>query len=423
MIVAHLGPPLGRTGGPGGYLAQLRAALEAFGSGGHDVRLPAPAPQSPRSTLRPSVRARALQGLRRLRRTVAQPPDYYRPSMSELVRMGGELDGMIARAWRDVQHEIAPSLEQAIGADAAVIVAHDAPSAEAALERRGPHQQVWLLMHSPMPLGLYLGWCWGVPDRPWTEVAAFPDVQRWMTKELRIIERVDRVLIPCREAVEELVRIAARFGPALSGAEELMTGASGPPVSSSAVAGRRRWGLPANRPVGLYLGNAQPYRGLDTLLAGLDRLQADGGPPGVVAVAGCPPDQLPLRRRLRALGSVSDVGDLLASVDFVINVNRFSLFDLSTIEALEAGRPLLMHETGGNRRFAALGAGAVMLPSLDPGAIARGLAEMFAMTPEVRGRLGAASRACYADHLSLAHLRNRHVALYDGAGAAAGAAR
>ena len=329
---------------------------------------------------------------------------------------------MIARAWQEVVAEVEPALVQAIERQADVIFAHDAPSAQAALERRAPGQQVWLLLHNPMPLALYLAWCWGVPDRSWDDVAAYPDVQRWTADECGVIEGVDRVFIPCAEAVDELVRAAPSFGRALSRAEFLLTGAAGP-VARDADGGRRSWGLPADRPVGLFLGNPQPYRGLDVLLAGLDRLPARGMPAGVVAIAGCPVDQLPIRPRLRALGHVADVGALLAAVDFVINVNRFSLFDLSTIEALQAGRPLLLHETGGNRTFASLGAGAMMLPSLDPQAIAKGLTDMFVQPPETRARLGAESRACYERHLTPRHLHDRHLALYDSVRARTGIGR
>ncbi len=417
MTVAHLGPPLGRTGGPGGYLAQLAGAIAHHGDGGHTVLLPAPAP--PRTAASASPFAPVRQAVRRVRRTVLGAPSYYRPSSSELLRSDGEIGRMISQAWREVVAEVEPALVQAIEAHADVIFAHDAPSAQAALERRAPGQQVWLMLHNPMPLALYLAWCWGVPDRAWDEVASYPDVQRWTADECGVIERVDRVFIPCAEAVDELVRAAPSFGRVLSRAEFLLTGAAGPVARRALDGGRRSWGLPVDRPVGLFLGNAQPYRGLDVLLAGLERLPQRGTPAGVVAVAGCPVDQLPIRPRLRALGHVADVGGLLAAVDFVINVNRFSLFDLSTIEALEAGRPLLLHETGGNRTFGALGAGAMMLPSLDPQTIATGLMDMFVQTPEALARLGAESRACYERHLTPRHLHDRHLALYNSAGARA----
>lgn len=413
MIVAHLGPPLGRMGGPGGYLAQLDAALAAHGTGGHTVLLPPRAAAS--AGMRPSWRGRWIGHLRRVKRRFSGSPAYYRPSTSELVRIGGALDRTIAQAWADVRQEIAPSLQQALDARADVIVAHDAPGAEAALEHRAKGQQVWMLMHTPMPLALYLAWCWGVPDRPWEEVASYPDVQSWMRRERAVIDQVDRLLIPCREAVDELVRIAARCAPSLERTEFLLTGAAGPPASRSRAEARAAFGLPASEPVGLFLGNAQPYRGLDVVLAAVERLDTRRALPGVVAVAGPPVSEIPLSRRLTALGPVAEVGDLLGAVDFAINVNRFSLFDLSTIEALEAGAPLLLHATGGNRTFAGLGAGAVMIDSLDPDVVAAGLTTMFRLPADERARLRAASRACYERHLTPRHLRDRHIALYDGA--------
>ena len=135
--------------------------------------------------------------------------------------------------------------------------------------------------------------------------------------------------------------------------------------------------------------------------------------PGVVAVAGPHPDKVRTHSRLRALGSVPGISDLLRAVDFVVNVNRFSLFDLSTIEAAEAGLPMLLHSTGGNRRFAQLGVGCVLVDDVDAGVIARGLSDIFTMSVSERGRLGSASRACYEAHLRPSLLLARHRALYD----------
>jgi glycosyltransferase involved in cell wall biosynthesis len=419
MIVAHIGPPLGRGGGPAGYLAQLASAADAHGAGAHQLLFPARVPARPAGAV-PDRWQQALAIARRVRHTLGGAPVGCRPPAAELVRAGGALDGTIGRAWAGVQDETAPSLERALDAGADVMFAHDAPSAEAALDGRDGAQQVWLLLHNPMPLALYLAWCWGVPERAWEEVASFPDVRRWTARELGVLDRVDRLLIPCADALVELTRAAAGFARVLDRVDTLMTGASGPRPSLTPIEARRRWGLPLDRPVGLFLGNPQPYRGLDALLAGVERLPRRG-PRGVVAVAGCPVERVPFGSRLRALGPVAGVGDLLRAVDFVVNVNRFSLFDLSTIEAAEAGLPLLLHDIGGNRTFASLGAGVVPLASLDPALIADELVQMFALSPEERARLGASSRACYERHLTPRHLLDRHLALYDGARAAVGA--
>lgn len=416
MIVAHLGPPTGRRGGPAGYLAQLQGALAGHGSGSHRVLLPSGGGNgaaSPATAPDP-----ALVAIRRLRRTWLGAPAFDRPSDADLRCEGGPVHQSIEATWLEIRRDIGPALEAGLSAPADVLFAHDAPSAEAALSRRGRGQQVWLLMHSPMPLALYLAWSFGVPDREWQEVAACPDVVEWITRELRVCESVDRLFLPCREAGEELVRGDGRFRPVVARASMLMTGAAAP-VRGGAQP-RSHWGLPDEVPIGLFLGTAQPYRGLDLLLAAVRRL-GRSDPAGVIAVAGCSADQIPFHPRLRALGPVSDVGDLLASVDVVVNVNRFSLFDLSTIEALEAGRPLLLTPVGGNLTFESLGAGCVMLESLEPAAIAGGMAAVFGLSRADLTAMGARSRACYEARLTPRHLRQRHVDLYDEVAATSGA--
>ena len=103
------------------------------------------------------------------------------------------------------------------------------------------------------------------------------------------------------------------------------------------------------------------------------------------------------------------------AVDFVVNVNVFSLFDLSTIEAAEAGRPMLLHGTGGNLRFEKLGVGCVMMSDLEVSTVAAGLETLFTMSVDRRRALGEASRAAYDAHLTLAHFWRAHTALYGAA--------
>ncbi|MEW6320188.1 MAG: glycosyltransferase family 4 protein [Acidobacteriota bacterium] len=414
MIVAHLGPPLGRLGGPSGYLAQLASAVEAQGTGDVRVLLPAPAPAALAGRGRPRV-ARLVTLARRLRRTAWGAPQFWRPAEPELLRLGGQLSRLIEQSWKTVQAECAPSLDAAMAARADVLFAHDPPSAELALARRQPGQQVWIFVHNPMPLALYLAWCWGVPERPWETVRGYPDVLAGIQRELRVLRAVDRIVVPSAEARGEMARVYQGFEAVMAGATLLLTGGAGParryPADRRSRL-RRRFGLPAKEPVALFLGNAQPYRGLDVLLDALTRLPSRRVLPGVVAVAGCPPDTLPLHARLAALGRVEEVSDLLAAVDVVINVNRFSLFDLSTIEALEAGCPLLLHAAGGNLTFHALGAGCELIPHLDPNTVAEGLSRVLAWSPADRAALGARSRTCWEAHLTPRHLLQRHLDVY-----------
>lgn len=418
MKVVHIGPSLARLGGPAGYLHELHGAAQGRETRGHEVLFPpsmppapprpAAAPASPAAPSLPSWKS--LQSFAgRLKRRVLGPPRQYRPQLAELRERGGRIHRMMEDTAAQVVAESAASLELARqGGD--VLFAHDVFAAAHLLEHRRPGQEIWLLIHAPFPIALYLAWSWGTPEASWEEILKLPDVAAWVERELAVWERVDRLILPCPEAGDELVRCDPRFAVPLTRADFLLTGATGPTPSGAGIS-RTRWGLPEDGPVGLFLGNALPYRGLDVLLAALPHLSRDL--PGTVAVAGPAPESLPRHRRLHPLGRVADVASLLRSVDFVVNVNRFSLFDLSTIEAVEAGRPLLLHATGGNRTFRDLGAGCVMIPDLASQTVARGLAEMLALSPERRDALGRASRACYEAHLTPAHLWERHLELYD----------
>ena len=417
MTVAHLGPPPAQGGGPAGYLQQLERALAAPGDSTHQVLFPrAVVPHRADAQARPAPWPLTL--LRRARRTWWRAPRQFRAPEADLTRVDGVASAQVAAVWADLQARAAASIRQAKDAAADVWFAHDAPTAERALAERPPGSQVWLLMHTPMPLALYLVWCWGVCEALWETVWAYPDVQAWAARERAVMQAVDRLIVPTPEAGDELARVDPELRRSLEAATFLMTGASrdvGRAIANTTGTHRHRWGLPADVPVVLFLGNAQPYRGLDLLLSALPHLE--GAPPGLLAVAGCPVDALPFHARLRALGSVRDVPDLLAAVDAVVNVNRFSLFDLSTIEACEAGRLLMLSRAGGNRSFERLGAGCRMLRSSDPRGIAEGLAHVFAMPPAERRELGRQSRVCYESHLTPGHLRSRHLALYDMAAA------
>jgi glycosyltransferase involved in cell wall biosynthesis len=418
MIVAHLGPPLRRQGGPAGYLSQLAGAL-AGDTGTHTVLFPAAAPAARRAA--PMALGAVVTAARRARRTWFGAPRRFRPDLADLIRTNGPVASQVDEAWAAMQRESQPSLTHAAAAGADVLVAHDTPTADAALQEGSGDRQVWLMVHNPMPLGLYLAWCWGVPEERWEQVAAYPDVRDAIDRERRVMAAVDRLLLPSPEAGRELVRADPRLEAVVARATWLLSGATGrePERPRRTPRDRREWRLPEDRPVGLFLGNALPYRGLDLLMGALDELPASSVLPGIVAVAGPAADGLPFHPRLRALGAVQDVADLLSVVDFVINVNRFSLFDLSIVEALEAGRPLLLAPVGGNLTVRNLGAGAVMLGDLMSTGVASGLTRMFALTAADRAALGARSRAVWEAHLSPVHLGARHLRLYDEAASVA----
>jgi glycosyltransferase involved in cell wall biosynthesis len=409
MRVAHIGPPLARRGGPAGYLLQLSAAVERFGrTSPHQLTFPAAeAPTAPpRATFSDGVRS----VLRPIKRALAGPPAFARPREDDLRRPDGAVNALLQASRDAVCADASAAIDAALNGGVDVLVAHEAFVAERLLELRRPGQQVWLVMHAPMPVGLDLTWSWAVPEWDWRSIVELADVARWLDWEIGVCSAVDRLITPCAEAAGELARVDRRF--ASLSFDYVLTGAEGRPrrFGGDRPQLRARWGLPADVPVGLFLSSPLPYRGLDVLLDAVARVPA--GIPGLIAIAGSSRGVVRDHARVRRLGVVAEISDLLQAVDFVVNVNRFSLFDLSTIEAAEAGRPLLLHATGGNLRFRDLGVGCVMLENLDAPTVAAGLETMFAIPDDRRRALAEASRACYDRHLTLATFWNGHEALY-----------
>jgi glycosyltransferase involved in cell wall biosynthesis len=400
MIVAHVGPAPRRVGGPPGYLHQLQAGASTDPAPRHDVRFPVSVASARVEPPRQSTRL-----LTRIRRKLFGPK-FYRPSHDELSRAGGIADRMLQTAAADIRADAAASLDQAL-ASADVIFTHESFSAESALARRRPGQQVWMMCHGVTPIALYAVWSWGVPEADWESLVGYPDVRTWTDWELDVWRRLDRLILPCAEAGDSFRSIDARFGEVLDRATLVLSGASAP---QGAVAPGRSNGAEGAR-IGLYLGSPEPYRGLDALSAAMERLPADVKLS--VKVAGPHPGRVPHHAVFLPLGRVEDVAALLASVDFLINVNRFTLFDLSTIEATQAGKPLLLHAVGGNRAFARIGAGCVMVDDLRPDTLARGLADMAALDAKSLRALGERSRACWERQLTPRHMWDRHLALYD----------
>src|SRR5215470_3069846 len=156
MIVAHVGPPPRRLGGPAGYLHQLQSGASTDPQPRHVVRFP---PASTTAPKRPPPPPLSL--LTRLRRKVIGPK-FHRPAVKELAASRGLVDRMLRDIAMDTCAESQPSLASTSGVD--VIFTHDPFSAEAALRQRAASQQIWMMCHGVTPIVLYAVWSWGIPE-------------------------------------------------------------------------------------------------------------------------------------------------------------------------------------------------------------------------------------------------------------------
>jgi len=160
---------------------------------------------------------------------------------------------------------------------------------------------------------------------------------------------------------------------------------------------RQELGLEPDEPCLLAVASLHRRKGLDVLLAALDRLEK-GGPRPRLLIAGAGPlrgalqsqaSQLGLAERVRFLGRRSDVADLLLACDLFVLPSRQEGLGVAALEAMALGRPVLASRVGGLAESVQHERTGLLVPPDDPEALADALARLLA-DPVLARRLGAA---------------------------------
>jgi len=119
-----------------------------------------------------------------------------------------------------------------------------------------------------------------------------------------------------------------------------------------------------------------------------------------------------IRDRCYLLGRRSDMPRIQASLDIATSSSAYGkAFSNAIGEAIAAGIPCVVTDVGDSAAIVAP-TGRVV-PTRDPGALARTWQSLLELAPERRGALGAAARDRIGRHLSLAAIAARYAALYD----------
>lgn len=143
-------------------------------------------------------------------------------------------------------------------------------------------------------------------------------------------------------------------------------------------------------------------------LSGVRLLVVGGGPLAdqLAAEVG----RLGIADRVTFLGSRDDVPDLLAAMDCLVLCSKTEGLPLAPIEAMAAGRPVIVTDVGGCRELIAEGAVGYVVPPGDAATLADRMARLLTDEP-LRRRMGAAARRHFEAHFSLP----RMVATYESA--------
>ncbi len=154
----------------------------------------------------------------------------------------------------------------------------------------------------------------------------------------------------------------------------------------------------------LFIGRRIPIKGFDLIMDAFQAARREDDRLRLILVGAGEPSTLP---GVVDIGRSNSAADWLASCDYMISANRESYFDLSVMEALSHGTPLLLAPTGGHKFFTDIvSPGIALTPRLD----SRGIAEIMlgnTLKRSVEPGRSSANRSLFDDVFSTDHYRRR----------------
>jgi D-inositol-3-phosphate glycosyltransferase len=191
---------------------------------------------------------------------------------------------------------------------------------------------------------------------------------------------------------------------------------------------RRALGLPAGRPVLLFVGRIQPLKGADVAVRAVARLEAERRP--LLVVVGGPSGPAGESELARLHRLVADLGlreavrffppqphELLSTfyraADVCLVPSRSESFGLVALEAAACGTPVVASAVGGLRTLVDHASTGFLVEGRDPAAFAAYAAELLdnpVLAAEMAGRAASRARA-YTWSFAAARLRNLYSTL------------
>ncbi len=187
-------------------------------------------------------------------------------------------------------------------------------------------------------------------------------------------------------------------------------------------AARQRWGIAENASVGLFVGRLARVKHVDLLIDGLAEAKRRGtginfiiaGPDwGEMEQLKAKVATLGMEQQVSFLGAVSPEtrNSLLAAADFLALTSEEESFGYAAVEALFAGRPVLISEgVGICHEVAAEGAGLVV--PLQVGAIAQAI-EKLGRDKELLAQMGEKGYRCARKHFEIMGVSKKMLLAYE----------
>jgi len=188
------------------------------------------------------------------------------------------------------------------------------------------------------------------------------------------------------------------------------------------VALRKAWDIPGDARMVVTIGNLNPRKGLEELVTAAGQIVADcppthwvivGRDDGMGTALRAQIDEASLSDRIHLAGPREDVGRVLAAADLVVHPSRQEGFSNVILEAMAAGRPLIVTDVGGNAEAVIHEESGLVVPPCDPTALAQAMQRLL-RDPEECNRLGAAARERAVKMFGMADMIRETAELYEG---------
>jgi glycosyltransferase involved in cell wall biosynthesis len=233
-----------------------------------------------------------------------------------------------------------------------------------------------------------------------------------------IVRRADACVAVSRAIRDELLAAGVASRAIWSIPNGVDTERFRPSGAAERAALRAALGLPAGRPLVVYVGRLAPEKGVDLLVDAWPAVAARAR--ARLAVVGDGPEALRLRDRAEALGvadsiaftgGVADTAPYLRAADAAALPSRTEGLPVALLEAMACGLPIVATAVGGTPEVLADGATGRLVSPERPEALADGLAEALLDAGAAR-RWGGAARAQVLAQYALDAVADRFVALY-----------
>jgi glycosyltransferase involved in cell wall biosynthesis len=122
-------------------------------------------------------------------------------------------------------------------------------------------------------------------------------------------------------------------------------------------------------------------------------------------------ESLGLTEHVKLLGFRSDVGDVLAAADLVVLPSEREGLSVALLEALAAGRPLVLSGIGSNREVAAKGDFSIIVPPRDAKAIADAICTCL-QDSERLSKMASSAVDVYQRHYTATRMVSEYATLY-----------